>query len=289
MSGLREALATGASRVCRAWIVRRTDGLVLGFTDHDRDLHVEGVACAAATGLTGAEIVRTTGLSVDNAEAMGALTSDAIDAEDIRGGKWDAAEVTAYLVDWSAPEAFEIVFRGTLGEITWGDGAFSAELRGLAERLNEVQGRVFQSRCDAVLGDARCGVELGSLFAAEVAVQDVEDGTRLRLPELREYAPKWFERGRLAILDGPAAGQQERIKLDRIRDGGRDVTLWSSLRLPLRAGDRLRLEAGCDKRRETCRFKFDNLINFRGFPHMPGEDWLMAYPNAGGRHDGGRR
>ena len=43
----------------------------------------------------------------------------------------------------------------------------------------------------------------------------------------------------------------------------------------------------CDKRAATCQAKFDNFLNFRGFPHMPGEDWLTAYPRGGQAHDGG--
>ena len=40
----------------------------------------------------------------------------------------------------------------------------------------------------------------------------------------------------------------------------------------------LRFEAGCDKQAPTCRLKFNNFLNFRGFPDIPGEDWLMATP-----------
>ncbi|MFO6463666.1 DUF2163 domain-containing protein [Jannaschia sp. KMU-145] len=291
MSGLRDSLAGGASSVCRAWVLRRADGLILGFTDHDRDLVVDGVPCRAASGMNAGALQRSTGLAVDNAEASGALSHDAIRSEDLRAGKWDAAEVTIYLVDWSDPAAFEITFRGTLGEIGWGpDGAFTADLRGLAEPLGEVQGRVFQTRCDATLGDARCGVVLGPLHSEEVEVLGADrEGVTLRVPELRHFAPKWFERGRLIVLSGAAEGQSERIKTDRIEDGARVLTLWSSLRLSVAPGDRVRIEAGCDKRRETCRDIFDNVLNFRGFPDVPGEDWLMAYPTAAGQNDGGRR
>ena len=52
-------------------------------------------------------------------------------------------------------------------------------------------------------------------------------------------------------------------------------------------GDMLRIEAGCDKRAATCRLKFGNFVNFRGFPHIPGEDWLMAVPRSDGVNDGG--
>jgi len=46
---------------------------------------------------------------------------------------------------------------------------------------------------------------------------------------------------------------------------------------------------GCDKRSSTCSGRFDNLLNFRGFPSIPGGDFLTVYPGAGQRHDGGSR
>ena len=57
--------------------------------------------------------------------------------------------------------------------------------------------------------------------------------------------------------------------------------LWEELRAEIAAGDLVRLEAGCDKRMETCRLKFANILNFQGFPDIPGEDWVMAYPGRG--------
>lgn len=288
MSALADHLAGGCATVCRAWIVKRSDGLILGFTDHDLKLVVDGTVCLAASGMTAGALQASTGLAVDNAEARGALSHDAIRDEDIRAGLWDAAEVTSYLVNWQSPMDFEILFRGSLGEISWGDGAFTAELRGLSEALNKTRGRVYQARCDAVLGDARCRVELGPLFAVEAEVGAVSDDQEVDLPELRDYAPKWFDGGRLIVLTGNAAGAEERIKTDRTQDGVRRIGLWQSLRRQIAVGDRVRIEAGCDKRMATCRLKFNNLLNFRGFPQIPGEDWLMSYPVSGGRNDGGR-
>ncbi|CTQ50903.1 DUF2163 domain-containing protein [Jannaschia donghaensis] len=288
MSALAAHMASGCATVCRVWIVRRTDGVMLGFTDHDLSLTVDGVACLAASGMSAGALQASTGLAVDNAEAQGALSHDAIEADDIRAGLWDAAEVTTYLVNWTIPSQFEILFKGTLGEISWGEGAFTAELRGLSEVLNQARGRVYQSRCDAVLGDGRCRKDLGPLFSIEADVLTSEDDQRVGLPQLREYAPKWFESGRMIVLTGAAAGMEARIKTDRARDEMREFGLWQSLRRPLTAGDRVRIEAGCDKRMATCRLKFDNVLNFRGFPHIPGEDWLMSYPVSSGNNDGGQ-
>ncbi|SDZ30911.1 phage conserved hypothetical protein BR0599 [Jannaschia faecimaris] len=288
MSMLAEHMASGCTTVCRAWIVRRKDGLTLGFTDHDLELIVEGVACLAASGMTAGALQASTGLAVDNAEAQGALSHDAIRGEDIRAGLWDGAEVTSYLVNWQSAQDFEVLFRGSLGEISWGEGAFTAELRGLSETLNKARGRVYQSRCDAALGDERCRHELGPMFTTEVEVSASSDDRLVMLPLLRDFPPKWFENGQLIVLSGAAQGALERIKTDRTREEVRELGLWQSLRRAIEPGDRVKINAGCDKRMSTCRLKFDNLLNFRGFPQIPGEDWLLTYPVSGGGNDGGK-
>jgi len=43
----------------------------------------------------------------------------------------------------------------------------------------------------------------------------------------------------------------------------------------------------CDKRYATCRDTFANILNFRGFPDLPGEDFLTLYPRDGEVLDGG--
>ncbi|TFL18589.1 DUF2163 domain-containing protein [Jannaschia formosa] len=289
MSALLSRFEGGTSTICRAWVLTRTDGQVFGFTDHDVLLTVDGTVCAAASGMSAGALEGATGLSVDNTEAVGALSHDGLTEADMRAGRWDGATVVAYLVDWRLPSAFEIVFRGTLGELTMADGAFTAELRSLSEALNRVRGRLYQPRCDAVLGDGRCGVDLGDpAFHVEVELTAVEAGRVLSLPALEGFSDGWFLRGRLTVLDGLAAGLVEQVKSDERVTGGRRVELWASLGAELRAGDRVRIEAGCDKRAETCRERFANFLNFRGFPNIPGDDWLMAYPSSGRRNDGGR-
>ena len=288
MNALIEHLATGVTTVCRAWILTRADGLVLGFTDHDSTITVDGVACRASTGLTASAISTSTGLSVDNTEASGALSDDSISEDDIRLGRWDGAEVVVYRVNWRNTAERDILIRATLGEISWGDGAFRAELRGLAEQLNKVRGRVYQKRCDASLGDGRCGVVLGEAFVVEARVSDALEPTRYSVIEPAGYAPGWFTGGTLTVLDGASEGVSRRIKLDYSAQGRRIIELWTSIQEEIAPKTRVRLEAGCDKRLTTCREKFGNVLNFRGFPSIPGEEWLMAYPSRHRRNDGGR-
>lgn len=281
-------LRSGANTICRCWIVRRADGVVLGFTDHDQDIGIEGVTCRAETGLTTEALSQSTGLAVDNSEAAGALSDASVTEIDLLAGRYDGAEVEAWLVDWSDPEARTLRFRGTIGEIESGGGAFRAELRGLADGLNRPKGRVYQSLCSARLGDAACRVDLSDDDVSHVTrVASAPARHLVRLDGLRRFEDGWFARGRLTVLSGSAAGLSAMIKSDIARTEGRDLTLWQELRDDLAEGDEIRLVAGCDKRMTTCRRKFDNLMNFRGFPHIPGEDWLMAYPHGGRRNDGG--
>ncbi len=281
-------LESGITTLARAWAVERRDGTVLGFTDHDRDLSFEGITFRADTGLTARALVQTTGLAVDNSETLGVLSDAAVTEDDIAAGRFDGAIVRAWLVNWQDVSQRVLRFTGTIGEIRRKAGAFEAELRGLAEALNQPQGRIYQKPCTAVLGDADCRFDLSAPgYRADLPAEDVEDARLFRFSALSGFDERWFERGRLSVLSGAGAGLSGLIKNDRLTNDGREIELWEVLRLPVQAGDLLRLEAGCDKRPETCRLKFQNFLNFRGFPHIPGDDWLMSYPARGGINDGG--
>ena len=288
MNALLDHLGTGATTVARCWRVRRRDGVVMGFTDHDRDLVFEGTLFRAGAGLSARAVSQTTGLSVDNTEAAGALSDAAISEADLLAGRFDGAEVEAWLVNWTDPAQRMMQFRGSMGEVVQAGGAFQAELRGLTELLNQPQGRVFQRGCAAILGDAQCRVDLSLPgYHAVRALEGVEAGRVFAWSDFLGFDDRWFERGRLVVETGAAAGLVAVVKSDRLTGRARRVELWEAIRAPLRPGDVVRLEAGCDKRAETCRLKFANLLNFRGFPHLPGEDWLAAVPRAQDVNDGG--
>lgn len=287
---LHSHLATGSTTVCRAWTVRRRDGLVLGFTDHDRDIVVDGVTCRADTGMTARTLQQTTGLSVDNSEAFGALSAVAITEDDLTAGRFDGAEVQAYLVNWAVPQDFLLQFCGSLGEISRVDGSFRAELRGLTELLNRPQGMAYTPGCSAVLGDGRCRFDMTQAgYVTEVAVDAVDDGRVFAFGNLASFDERWFEGGRFAVVSGAATGLVGVVKIDRQEGGLRRIELWQSLRAPIAAGDTVRIHSGCDKSAAMCRTKFSNFLNFRGFPHIPGEDWLASYPVPGRPNDGTRR
>ena len=206
---LIDHLATGCTTLARAFAVTRRDGVVMGFTDHDRDLAFDGITFRADSGLTAKALQMGTGLAVDNSEAVGVLRSDAITEADILAGRYDGAEVRAWLVNWADVTVRALQFRGTLGEITRGGGAFTAELRGLSERLNQPQGRIYHPRCSAVLGDRHCRFDLAAPgYAETLAVEVVEEGRIFRFAGLAGYPERFFEKGRFQIMDGAVADRR---------------------------------------------------------------------------------
>ena len=286
--GLLSHLGLGVTTVCRAWMVQRRDGVTYGFTDHDRDFVFDSVTFKASTGLSARVLQQSTGLSVDNSEAIGALSDAAIDEADLAAGRFDGAEVRSWLVNWADPAQRIEQFRGNFGEITRSAGAFRAELRGLTDRLNQPQGRVYQRSCSAVLGDARCGFDLSAPgYRATGVIAGFDPMGRMRFAGLTGFADRWFERGRLMVQTGTAAGLVGMIKSDRVAGADRLVDLWHGFGAPLVVGDQVQLDAGCDRMAQTCRGKFANFLNFQGFPHIPGEDWLTSYPVSTRPNDGG--
>jgi len=281
-------LGSGSTSLCRCWRVLRRDGVAFGFTDHDEPVRFESMVFLASEGMSARALEQTTGLAVDNTEAIGALSDESVTEADILAGRFDGAGVLAWLVNWAAPEQRVLQFRGTLGEIQRSAGAFRAELRGMTEALNQPQGRVFQAPCSAVLGDSLCRFDLSLPgYATELAVESAEGHKFFRFAALDGFDDRWFERGRLIVLSGASAGIVSVIKNDRLSGAGRVIETWEALRGGIVPGDVIRLEAGCDKRVATCRLKFDNILNFRGFPDIPGEDWLMAYPSSKNDNSGG--
>lgn len=288
---LQAHLDTGCTTLAHAWAIMRTDGVVMGFTDHDRALEFDGVTFRPDTGLSAMALEQSTGLSVDNTEALGALSDGGISEADIDAGRFDGAEVVAWRVNWADVAQRVTLFRGHIGEIRRSDGAFRAEVRGLSEALNRPTGRVFQKPCAAVLGDGGCRFELNTPgYSYELAVDVVEDGRVFRFDGMPAFEEAWFKRGRLAVLSGDASGLSGGIKRDRIEADQRVIELWEPIRATIAPGDQVRLEAGCDKRFETCRLKFGNVPNFQGFPDIPEDDWVFVHPgNAQSKSGGSRR
>jgi uncharacterized phage protein (TIGR02218 family) len=281
-SALQTKLDSGVTTLARCWKLSRRDGVVLGFTDHDRDLVVGGVTFRAGTGFSSSEAASRFDLSVDGAEISGALADHSLTDADLAAGRYDAAQVETWLVDWSEPSLCVLTARGTLGEVRREGQAFVAELRGLADLLSQESGRLYTVRCGADLGDLRCKIDLTNPALRGTGVVSVVEGTSIFAASgLDGFADGWFSLGRLTWSSGANAGLAIELKEHRLVAGHARLTLWQAMPEPIASGDTFTVTAGCDKSFATCRARFGNTDNFRGFPQIPGNDFLLASPMQG--------
>jgi uncharacterized phage protein (TIGR02218 family) len=278
---LQTKLDAGATTLCRCYVLRRADGVTLGFTDHDEDIDIAGTLCRAGTGLSASEVSTRLGMAVDGAEVTGALSDDALTEDDLAAGRYDGASVETWLVDWSEPALRVLLSKDTLGEVRRESRAFSAELRSAMARLNMETGRLYTATCAADLGDARCTVALASPALTGSGVVGVLQGvSAFTASGLGAYADGWFTAGKLTFTGGANDGHAVEVKSHRV-GGVIAIALWQAAPQPIAPGDTFTISAGCDKRFTTCRDRFGNVTNFRGFPHIPGNDFVMRYPNQG--------
>jgi uncharacterized phage protein (TIGR02218 family) len=263
-------------------VLSRADGVVLGFTDHDADINLDGVTCKAGTGLSASEVTTRLGLAVDGTEIFGALADDALTEADLAAGRYDAATVDTWLVDWNEPALRVLLSVDTVGEVKRDGAAFTAELRSITDKLNLENGRLFTATCAADLGDARCTVALDNdTFRGLGTIAVLTGNSAFTASGLGAFADGWFSAGLLVFTSGGNADSAVEVKVHAIAGSTVSLTLWQAMAEPLRVGDTFTVKAGCDKRFDTCRTRFGNVVNFRGFPHIPGNDFVVRYPLQG--------
>ena len=280
-AALQAKLSSGVTTLCRCWLIARRDGVTQGFTDHDEDIVLGDVTCRAGTGLTGSEATQKLGLSADSSELSGALNDDSLNEDDLAAGRYDAAAVELWLVDWSEPSLRVLLAKGLIGEVKREGTAFTAEVRGVSDRLNQDSGRLYTATCSADLGDARCTVDLSiGGYRGYGTVATLTGTSSFVASGLSAYDGELFTAGKLTFTSGANAGNSVEVKSHR-NVGIVTLSLWQVMAELIAVGDTFVVTAGCDKRASTCRGRFANLINFRGFPHVPGNDFVVRYPVPG--------
>lgn len=281
---LQAHLDGGTTTMALCWKIVRKDNLTQGFTEHDNDLIVNGQTYLARSGFSASQVAQTLGLSVDNLNVDGAISSDTINEDDLANGDYDSAEVTLIWANWSDTSQFTILSRGFIGEVKRGETAFSAEFRSLVTKLSQKTGRTYQRTCEAQLGDGACKINLNLGAYRGTGSITSSSGRSLVVSGLGSFTSGWFTHGLITMTSGAANGSTFEVKLH----AGTALTLWEAPPSILLSGDTFFVTAGCKQDFKTCKTKFANQLNFQGFPYVPGTDRLTEYPVVGeGDMDGG--
>lgn len=271
-ANLKSHLQGETLTICTLWKITRTDEQVFGFTDNSRDVVYGGVTYEAATGHTPSSIKTSAALNVDNLEVESVLNAATITEADVEAGLWDFATVEIMLVNYlSLADGHMLLRKGWLGNVKTGRNAFIAELRGMMQPLQQTIGRIYTPACDVALGSAKCGITLAS-YTVTGAVTTATSG-QVFTDTARSEVDGYFDGGLITWTSGLNDGYQMEVKTSTAAGV---ITLQQSMQNATVIGDTYSLSAGCDKTLDTCKAKFSNVVNFRGFPHIPGLDKMVS-------------
>lgn len=270
----------------QTWTITRTDGKIFAFTSLDRNLTYKGIVHKACDSLSSSATEMSTSLgAVGSMEVAGIISDDEIKDEDLFNGLFDGATVEAWVVPWEDAGG-EIPFRilaGTLGDIKQGLQFFSAEIitPGALMRQKPLI-EVVTPGCRYLLGDSRCKFDLTTLevtgsVTTILTPNSINAGSkRIFTDSTRTEADRFYEYGDVTWTSGLNIGITIEVK---DFSGGR-FTLWRPTPNPIQEGDTYTAVPGCDKSGSICKSKFDNFVNFGGFPDVPGQDRLTNTPDA---------
>lgn len=286
-TALQAKLDQGVTTLAWCWVLSRRDGLVAGFTDHDEPLIVDGTSCEPESGFSPGDHQAPGDFAPTRGTVYGVVESDRILASDIDNGLWDQARVQVLRVDWTEPDLFYAAFTGEIGAIRRTQSAFEAEISGLSAGLDRQVGSVFARSCDAELGDARCGVDLVAGLQVPAIIVDTPAPGLIEVSGVSDQPAGGFTFGVCAWSTGGNGGARSRITRHSQLGSQTLIEIDPAPALTPEAGDEVLLTVGCDKQFPTCVSKFSNGVNFRGCPHMPGND-VLARPVTTARYQDGR-
>lgn len=291
--GLVSHLATTTHTRCKMLRLDLLDGVVLAVTDHDRalafDLGDGSVDYTPRAGILPTNLALSTGFDADNFEVTGPLIETPTEAWHVTktmvvGGRFDDATARFFQVNWASlgsGAAKLLKGRVVLAEVE--GSRFKLTIQSETGKFSQEIGRTITAYCDADFGDARCGY---SPIIDAMTVTAVTDERVFTVDNPNARADDFFNRGTVQFTSGALNGGRPIEVFDFSLAG--NVALWAPLPEPPQVGDTLNVRQGCydpdtgeSKTRAACMF-FDNIVNFRGFPDVPGTDQVLRYPNPGG-------
>lgn len=290
---LQAASQNSSQQLVRLWTITRTDGVVVRFTDHDVDVNFGGDTYSPAGGFDASATEHQHELAATNKEYRGVvLENEAIQFEDLQAGRYSGASITEEVVDWTRSPATVALakYEYVVDRVQWNGERFDAEVGDTRLRLRQKIGRSYTKACDVeALGDSRCKVDLDLMELSGRSVTAIID----RYIQVETDIPSsvldvngnstthengWFDHGQLTWLTGNNTGLSSPIARSLVADGS--IILQIPTPFEIQTGDTFDITPGCNRSLSVCRDKFNNVVNHRGFPYIPGTDAVLRTPNA---------
>ena len=292
-AALASHIEQGATSLCELIKITPTVGAVIAFTDHIQNLTVDGQLYLSRPGMRLSVLKSNVRMEIDNSEGAGFFQAGIITLGDILRGKFNDAFFERRFCNYDSPSEGYTFQSGYIGRVEVWDNLFKAELRSLLAVISQPVGRIISRRCDVRrLGDSRCKFDMtstqagtGVSFRQTLTVTSVVSQIEIivsgaSLGSNGTGYDDWFRGGIVHWLTGNNAGYESEVSATIAGPG---LRLFNPPGLDIQSGDTMYAEAGCDRSTGHCQYKFKNaaqpngnLLNFRGFPYLIGDDLYRA-------------
>lgn len=259
--------------IVKCWKIILKDESVIGFTTNNENFTYDGIEYNSFSSNDIKDIKSNLDIEEDNFEFSNIISSDLISTNDILSGKYDNPAIEIFLIDINNEDNGRVVLlNGIISDIECKDNTFIAKVKGLKDKINKTIGEVYSPLCRCAFCDSKCGLEKSNFTFSGTITNVVDDVSFITAEEIiLSQSNSYFDNGIIEFTSGNNSGQKMEIK--QYANG----TFLLALNLPqqLLVGDTFNVIAGCDKQFSTCCGKFNNAVNFRGEPHLPGMEILL--------------
>lgn len=279
------------SKWAQTWTITRADGEIFAYTSHDRPIMFRGVSHNPCNSLMASAVELSTAMGANgNQDLTGILSDTGISERDVYNGLFDGAFIESWMVPWDDAGG-EVPFRlmgGVIGAADFGEVTFRQEVLSDSARLQQkALLETYTPACRFQFGndrDPRCPVDavalsvFGSATGLSIPNASTTSTRRIFTDSTRSEPDGYFNLGIIVWGSGANAGASSEIK---DYTAGQFV-LWEALLYPIALGDTYVARPGCDKSTADHLVFNADLVDFGGFPDVPGSDSILQSPDAKG-------
>lgn len=273
---LQNMLSGEVTTIAQCLLITLNDGQKISFTSHDHNLHIDDVIYLANSGMDLERYSENLDINSDNMQILTTLNSDIISEQDLESGKYNNAQIDLFLVDYSNPNGGKILLKsGYINRISNNNGEFIADIKSLSAKLEHEITEIYSPLCSAKLGDKKCSINRDNFRVTGTVTQVDSDNPESQYSifydNSRNETAGYFDYGIIEFTSGRNSGIKTEIK----NYANNKLELVLPLNHTIEIEDEYVLYTGCDKKFSSCITKFNNALNFRGFPHIPGTDKML--------------
>ena len=238
------------------------------FTNHDEDIIFKNNRYISNSLLKKKSIKQTIDINFDSSYISFQIDNLSILYSDIINGKYDYMEITISIINYNNLESAFTIQTGNLGKIEYRDNCFYSTINSIKQKLSCNSNHIYSSNCRNLFCDSRCKLNINN-FSTDINITNNENPYMLILDNNIES--DYYTNGHLILLESPYKNIRYSIKSHY----NNKLYLYNPISITEYLPIKARIFLNCSKTFKACKEKFNNIINFAGEPHVPGNSQII--------------